>query len=74
MVVSNYLFDSDSAIYQITCRFCHGSVGILGIAYYTSWPGAFTQIEGIVFRTPHAGGVCVVPLVPWVILSLTLLV
>ena len=34
---------------RLPVGFAMAGVGILGIAYYTSWPGAFAQIEGIVF-------------------------
>ena len=47
---------------RLPVGFAMAGVGILGIAYYTSWPGAFAQIEGIVFRTPMRAEFAVVPL------------
>jgi len=53
-------------IILLFCRlpvgFAMASVGIIGIAYYTSWTGAFAQVGQIAFYTPMRAEFAVVPL------------
>ena len=47
---------------RLPVGFAMAGVGIAGIAYYTSWTGAFVQIGQIAFYTPMRAEFAVVPL------------